>query len=114
MSNNELQLTDLEQQVLEAFCKLYSNPMTLSIVPQHHISYECNLSKYKTLKALRGLREKGLIKFVREYYEVDLEEESFMAIGYRPTVKLEIMEVYQRIDKELKEKIREYLKNIKP
>lgn len=37
-----------------------------------------------------------------------------MAIGYRPTVKLEIMEVYQRIDKELKEKIREYLKNIKP
>lgn len=28
--------------------------------------------------------------------------------------ELERMEVYQRIDKELKEKIREYLKNIKP
>ena len=28
--------------------------------------------------------------------------------------KLERVEVYQRIDKELKEKIREYLKNIKP
>nr|DAX79393.1 MAG TPA: winged helix-turn-helix transcription repressor [Caudoviricetes sp.] len=110
MSSNELQLTDLEQQVLEAFCKLYSNPMTLPIVARHHISYKCNLSKYKTLKALKGLREKGLIKFVREYYEGDLEEESFMAIGYKPTVKLERMEVYQRIDKELKEKIREYLK----
>jgi len=28
--------------------------------------------------------------------------------------ELERMKVYQRIDKELKEKIREYLKNIKP
>ena len=28
--------------------------------------------------------------------------------------ELERMEVYQRIDKELKEKIREYLKKIKP
>lgn len=28
--------------------------------------------------------------------------------------ELEKMKVYQRIDKELKEKIREYLKNIKP
>ena len=107
--SNKIHLTDLERQVLEAFCKLYSNPMTLPIVARHHISFECNLSKYKTLKALKGLRKKCLIKFVREYYEGDLEE-SFMAIGYKPTVKLERMEVYQRIDKELKEKIREYLK----
>lgn len=99
--SNKIHLTDLERQVLEAFCKLYSNPMTLPIVARHHISYKCNLSKYKTLKALKGLREKGLIKFVREYYEGDLEEESFMAAGYKPTVKLERMEVYQRIDKEL-------------
>lgn len=28
--------------------------------------------------------------------------------------ELERMKVYQRIDKELKEKIREYLKNMKP
>ena len=58
--SNKIRLTDLEQQVLEAFCKLYSNPMTLSIVPRHHISYECNLSKYKTLKALRGASRKRL------------------------------------------------------
>nr|DAP28142.1 MAG TPA: winged helix-turn-helix transcription repressor [Caudoviricetes sp.] len=107
--SNKIHLTDLEQQVLEAFCKLYFRSIMPPTVSRHHISYKCNLSKYKTLKALRGLRDKGLIKFVREYYEGDLEEESFMAIGYKPTAKLERMEVYQRIDKEFKENIREYL-----
>lgn len=108
MSNNQLQLTDLEQQVLEAFCKLYHNPTTLPIVARHHISYECNLSKYKTLKALKSLREKGLIKFVREYYEGDLEEEAFMMIGYRPTDKLEATEFYKTIEKEVEKEIKEH------
>nr|DAN66832.1 MAG TPA: hypothetical protein [Caudoviricetes sp.] len=57
--SNKIHLTDLEQQVLEAFCKLYSNPMTLSIVPRHHISCKCNLSKYKTL-TIRFQPYKGL------------------------------------------------------
>lgn len=87
MDNNELQLTDLEQQVLEAFCELYCDFVINKgdPVPRRHIKGRCNLSNYKILKALKSLREKGLIKLVREYYEGDLEEEAFMMIGYRPT-----------------------------
>ena len=62
------------------------------------------------MKALKSLREKGLIKLVREYYEGDLEEEAFMMIGYRPTGKLEATEFYKTIDKKVEEEIREHFK----
>ena len=110
MSNNELQLTDLEQQVLEAFCELYCDFVINKgdPVPRRHIKGRCNLSNYKILKALKSLREKGLVKLVREYYEGDLEFEAFMAIGYRPTDKLEATEFYKTIDKKVEEEIREH------
>lgn len=57
---------------------------------------------------MKSLREKGLIKLVREYYEGDLEEEAFMMIGYRPTDKLEATEFYKTIDKKVEEEIREH------
>ncbi len=112
MSNNELQLTDLEQQVLEAFCELYCDFVINKgdPVPRRHIKGRCNFSNYKLLKALKSLREKGLIKLVREYYEGDLEEESFMMIGYRPTDELEATELYKTIEKEVEEEIKEHFK----
>ena len=79
-------------------------------VPRRHIKGRCNLSNYKILKALKSLREKGLVKLVREYYEGDLEEESFMMIGYRPTDKLEATEFYKIIEKEVEEEIKEHFK----
>jgi len=87
MNNNELQLTDLEQQVLEAFCELYCDFVINKgdPVPRRHIKGRCNLSNYKILKALKSLREKGLIKLVREYYEGDLEEEAFRKSKYKQT-----------------------------
>lgn len=111
MNNNELQLTDLEQQVLEAFCELYCDFVINKgdPVPRRHIKGRCNLSNYKILKALKSLREKGLIKLVREYYEGDLEE-AFMMIGYRPTDKLEATELYKTIEKEVEEEIKEHFK----
>lgn len=110
MSNNQLQLTDLEQQVLEAFCELYCDFVINKgdPVPRRHIKGRCNLSNYKILKALKSLREKGLIKLVREYDEGDLEEEAFMMIGYRSTDKLEATEFYKTIEKEVEEEIREH------
>ena len=110
MNNNELQLTDLEQQVLEAFCELYCDFVINKgdPVPRRHIKGRCNLSNYKILKALKSLREKGLIKLVREYYEGALEEEAFMMIGYRPTDKLEATEFYKTIDKKVEKEIREH------
>lgn len=113
MSNNELQLTDLEQQVLEAFCELYCDFVINKgdPVPRRHIKGRCNFSNYKILKALKSLREKGLIKLVREYYEGDLEEEeAFMMVGYRPTDKLEATELYKTIEKEVEEEIKEHFK----
>lgn len=112
MNNNELQLTDLEQQVLEAFCELYCDFVINKgdPVPRRHIKGRCNLSNYKILKALKSLREKGLIKLVREYYEGDLEEETFMMIGYRPTDKLEATELYKTIEKEVEKEIKEHFK----
>lgn len=112
MNNNELQLTDLEQQVLEAFCELYCDFVINKgdPVPRRHIKGRCDLSNYKILKALKSLREKGLIKLVREYYEGDLEEEDFMMIGYRPTDKLEATEFYKTIDKKVEEEIKEHFK----
>ena len=112
MSDNELQLTDLEQQVLEAFCELYCDFVINKgdPVPRRHIKGRCNLSNYKILKALKSLREKGLVKLVREYYEGDLEEEAFMMIGYRSTDKLEATEFYKTIDKKVEEEIKEHFK----
>lgn len=112
MINNELQLTDLEQQVLEAFCELYCDFVINKgdPVPRRHIKGKCNLSNYKILKALKSLREKGLIKLVREYDEGDLEEEAFMMIGYRPTDELEVTELYRTIEKEVEEEIKEHFK----
>ena len=110
MSNNQLQLTDLEQQVLEAFCELYCDFVINKgdPVPRRHIKGRCNLSNYKILKALKSLLEKGLVKLVREYYEGDLEEEAFMMIDYRPTDKLEATEFYKTIEKQVEEEIREH------
>nr|DAX83436.1 MAG TPA: winged helix-turn-helix transcription repressor [Caudoviricetes sp.] len=110
MNNNELQLTDLEKQVLEAFCELYCDFVSNKgyPVPRHNIGTRCNLSKYKTLKALKNLREKDLVKLVRYYYEGGLEEEAFMIIGYMPTDKLEKTEFYRTIDEKLEKEIREH------
>ena len=96
MSNNELQLTDLEQQVLETFCELYCDFVINKgdPVPRRHIKGRCNLSNYKILKALKSL----------------LEEEAFMMIGYRPTDKLEATELYKTIEKEVEEEIKEHFK----
>lgn len=108
--NSKMQLTDLEQQVLEAFCELYCDFVINKgdPVPRRHIKGRCDLSNYKILKALKSLREKGLIKLVREYYEGDSEEEAFMMIGYRPTDKLEATEFYKTIDKKVEKEIREH------
>ena len=110
MNNNELQLTDLEQQVLEAFCEIFCDYIINQgySIPRQFIKSKCNISDYKSLKALKSLREKGLIKLVREYYEGDLEEEAFMMIGYRPTDKLEATEFYKTIDKKVEKEIREH------
>lgn len=110
--SNKIHLTDLEQQVLEAFCELYCDFVINKGDPvlRRHIKGRCNLSNYKILKALKSLREKGLIKLVREYYEGVLEEEAFMMIGYRPTDKLEATELYKTIEKEVEKEIREHFK----
>lgn len=112
MNNNELQLTDLEQQVLEAFCEIFCDYIINQgySIPRQFIKSKCNISDYKSLKALKSLREKGLVKLVREYYEGDLEEEAFMMIGYRPTDKLEATELYKTIKKEVEKEIREHFK----
>lgn len=112
MSNKELQLTDLEQQVLEAFCEIFCDYIINQgySIPRQFIKSKCNISDYKSLKALKSLREKGLVKLVREYYEGDLEEEAFMMIGYRPTDNLEATEFYKTIDKKVEEEIKEHFK----
>ena len=112
MSNNELQLTDLEQQVLEAFCEIFCDYIINQgySIPRQFIKSKCNISDYKSLKALKSLREKGLIKLVRHYYAQHPEEECFLEIGYVPTDKLEATELYKTIDKKVEEEIKEHFK----
>ena len=60
MNNNELQLTDLEQQVLEAFCELYCDFVINKgdPVPRRHIKGRCNLSNLRLQNFIRQLKKK--------------------------------------------------------
>ena len=107
-------LTEIEKKVFEGFCRLDSNFMLSrgEPIPRLLIQKRTGLSKYMTLKTLRSLRQKGLIKLVREYYE-DTDECGIaiyygMMIGYRATEEGGATEMYKRIEKEVENEIKRH------
>lgn len=105
-------LTETEKKVFEDFCRFYSDFMLSrgEPIPRILIQQKTGLSKYMTLKTLRSLRQKGLVKLVREYYE-DTDELGVaidwgMMIGYRVTKEGQDTEMYERIEKEVENEIK--------
>lgn len=109
-----INLTEPEKKVFESFCRLYSDFMLSrgEAIPRLLIQQKTGLSKYMTLKTLRSLRQKGLVKLVREYYE-DTDEWGIaidwgMMIGYRTTEEGQATKMYKRISKEVENEIKRH------
>ena len=93
MNNNELQLTDSEQQVLKYFCESYCKYKMRHDPPLPILSV-----KDENLKALESLEEKGLVKLVQRFYKSPSKEIIPGIVGYIPTEKLKNTKLYKRID----------------